>query len=269
MRLDARQALEGLGPTSPYRATMMHTEGLSFLLEGDLDRADAIFAHAIDVAEDSGAAPLTALLLAERFLVAADREDWKTAHRMVERAVGIVERNHFDGYWTSALVFACAARAAAHRGDLHAARAHVRRAAALRPLLTYALPVVSAQSLLEMARAYLALVDPSGARAALQQFRQIQQQRPQLGELSAVADELGDRMSDITASRATGASSLTTAELRLLPLLPTHLTFPEIGAHLHVSRHTVKSQAMSVYRKLGVSSRSEAVSRMTELGFGS
>ena len=76
-------------------------------------------------------------------------------------------------------------------------------------------------------------------------------------------------MSQITASQATGASSLTTAELRLLPLLPTHLTFPEIGSTPSVSRHTVKTQAMSVYRKLGVSSRSEAVARLAELGFGS
>lgn len=269
MRLDARQALAGLGPTSPYRATMLHTEGLSYLLEHDLDRADAAFAHAADVAADAGSFPLTALVLAERCLVAVERDDWAAADNLIAQAVEIVETNHLNGYWTNALVFACAARAAAHSGDMHAARMHVRRAAALRPLLTYALPVVSTLALVEMARAYLALVDPSGARAALQQVRQIQQQRPEVGGLVSAADELDKRMSDITASQATGASSLTTAELRLLPLLPTHLTFPEIGAHLHVSRHTVKSQAMSVYRKLGVSSRGEAVARLAELGFGS
>ena len=64
------------------------------------------------------------------------------------------------------------------------------------------------------------------------------------------------------------ASSLSTAELRLLPLLATHLSFREMGERLHVSRHTVKSQALSVYRKLGVSSRSQAVQRMQELGLG-
>jgi LuxR family maltose regulon positive regulatory protein len=50
-----------------------------------------------------------------------------------------------------------------------------------------------------------------------------------------------------------GASSLTTAELRLVPHLATHLTFPEIGTRLHIS-HTVKTQAISIYQKLGVSS---------------
>jgi LuxR family maltose regulon positive regulatory protein len=63
-----------------------------------------------------------------------------------------------------------------------------------------------------------------------------------------------------------GASSLTTAELRILPLLQTHLTFPEISTRLHLSRHTVKSHAISIYRKLGVSSRSEAITRAHAFG---
>jgi LuxR family maltose regulon positive regulatory protein len=63
-----------------------------------------------------------------------------------------------------------------------------------------------------------------------------------------------------------GASSLTTAELRLLPLLPTHLTLGEIGEQLHVTRNTVKTQAIAIYRKFGVSSRRAAISRMHQLG---
>ena len=63
-----------------------------------------------------------------------------------------------------------------------------------------------------------------------------------------------------------GASSLTAAELRLLPLLRTHLTFREIAERLYVSRNTVKTQAISIYRKFGVSSRSEAIDRVDELG---
>ena len=67
-------------------------------------------------------------------------------------------------------------------------------------------------------------------------------------------------------TRAIGASSLTAAELRLLPLLSTHLSYAEIGERLYVSKNTVKTQAYSAYRKLGVSSRSEAVVRTRELG---
>jgi LuxR family maltose regulon positive regulatory protein len=59
---------------------------------------------------------------------------------------------------------------------------------------------------------------------------------------------------------------LTAAELRLLPLLTTHLSFREIAEQLYVSRNTVKTQAISAYRKLGVSSRSDAIERAVTLG---
>jgi LuxR family transcriptional regulator, maltose regulon positive regulatory protein len=52
----------------------------------------------------------------------------------------------------------------------------------------------------------------------------------------------------------------------LLPLLATHLNFLEIGQRLYISKHTAKSHAASIYRKLGVSSRSEAVQRLQEIG---
>jgi LuxR family maltose regulon positive regulatory protein len=63
-----------------------------------------------------------------------------------------------------------------------------------------------------------------------------------------------------------GASALSAAELRLLPMLSTHLSFPEIAEEVFLSRHTIKSEAISLYRKLGVSSRSQAVARSRELG---
>ncbi len=59
---------------------------------------------------------------------------------------------------------------------------------------------------------------------------------------------------------------LTAAELRLVPMLATHLSFREIGTRFFLSRNTVKTQAISVYRKLGASSRSEAVARAHGLG---
>ena len=265
MRRDARTAWDGLSPSSPYRATMLHAEGISYLLDGDLDRADAILAHACDVGTDFDALPLAALTLAERFLVAAAHDDWTTAESLVMRAVEIVDARGLDGYWTSALVFATAAHSAAHRGDIPAARFYVARGARLRPLLTYALPVVSVQALIELAHAYIAVVDPAGAAAVLEQAFTIVQQRPDLGSLPQAVERLQSSVGQI-ADVAFGASSLTTAELRLLPLLHTHLSMPEIGDRLFISRHTVKTQVTSVYRKLGVSSRGEAVARITELG---
>ena len=89
---------------------------------------------------------------------------------------------------------------------------------------------------------------------------------PGLGTLVGEAGALRAQLSRERGSGVPGASALTAAELRLLPLLSTHLSFPEIAGEMFLSRYTVKSQAMSIYRKLGASSRSEAVARSRELG---
>jgi LuxR family maltose regulon positive regulatory protein len=70
---------------------------------------------------------------------------------------------------------------------------------------------------------------------------------------AAGADGSGDRF------------GLTPAEQRLLPLLATHLSFREIADELDVSRNTVKTQAISIYRRLGVSGRSEAILKVSSL----
>jgi LuxR family maltose regulon positive regulatory protein len=51
-----------------------------------------------------------------------------------------------------------------------------------------------------------------------------------------------------------------------LPLLSTHLSFPEIAREMFLSPNTIKSEAYSIYRKLGASSRSQAVTRSRDLG---
>ena len=265
MRHDAQAAWDGLSPASPYRATMLYTEGISYLLEDDPARADPILTRAFGVATAAGATPLAALILAEQCMVAAERDNWPEAAALAQRAVAIVEAERLDDYWTSALPYAWATRSELYLGNITRARYYLARAARLRPLLTYALPVVSVQALLELARSYLTLADPGGAAAVLRQVHDILQQRPDLGNLPRLAGELQSRLSKIKET-AVGASSLTAAELRLLPLLSTHLSLREIGERLHVSSHTVKTQAYSAYRKLGASSRSEAVTRVHELG---
>jgi LuxR family maltose regulon positive regulatory protein len=116
-----------------------------------------------------------------------------------------------------------------------------------------------------MARAYLALADSGGAAAVLAQAHGILQQRPDLGIFAARADRLHADLATIEA-HAVGPSALTAAELRLLPLLSTHLPVSEIAAELFLSPHTVKSEMRSIYRKLGATTRTQAVTRSRELG---
>jgi LuxR family maltose regulon positive regulatory protein len=90
--------------------------------------------------------------------------------------------------------------------------------------------------------------------------------RPRLGVLVQRTAELDRRTRALSEPEGRWASSLTPAERRLLPLLATHLSFREIGERLFVSRNTVKTQAIAVYRKFGVSSRSAAIERAVALG---
>ena len=85
-------------------------------------------------------------------------------------------------------------------------------------------------------------------------------------ELAALAALLHSGSDGAAAPQVDGRPDLTAAELRLLPMLATHFSFREIGDRLYLSRHTVKTQAISTYRKLAVSSRSEAVEAAIAFG---
>jgi LuxR family maltose regulon positive regulatory protein len=122
------------------------------------------------------------------------------------------------------------------------------------------------QTRLELAKAHLALSDASGAGTLCREADEILRRHTALGTLAAEAQEVRAKLSTVVDESSGWVSTLTAAELRLLPLLTTHLSFREIAERLFVSRNTVKTQAISVYRKLDASSRSEAIERATALG---
>jgi LuxR family transcriptional regulator, maltose regulon positive regulatory protein len=150
-------------------------------------------------------------------------------------------------------------------GKLDQAEQDLARAQQLRPQATHALPYYAVQARLELIRAYLALTDVAGARTPLREVDELLRWRPDLGTLPQQANQLRSQLDHVRGDLI-GAAPLTTAELRLLPLLATHLSFREMGQQLYVSQHTVKTQALSIYRKLGVSSRGRAVQRVQEIG---
>jgi len=265
MRADIQAALGELSPGSQWRPTAQLLEGIGYLLAGQPDRADLVLARAVEVATDAGALPAAAIALAERSLVAIEHEDWSQAAAFAEQAQGVVRAGELDGYVASALVHAVAARTDLQRGEVSRAQERLVRAARLRPLLTYALPYLAVQTLLELGRAYLTVGDVAGARTVSGQARDILRQRPDLGILDEQVQELRAKVAAVHGA-IVGVSSLTAAELRLLPLLPTHLTYIEIAERLYLSPHTVKSHAGSIYRKLGVSSRAQAIKHLQQTG---
>jgi LuxR family maltose regulon positive regulatory protein len=128
----------------------------------------------------------------------------------------------------------------------------------------HAIPWLAVEARIQLIHAYVQMLDAAGARTLLREIREIQRHVRDLGRLDEQVAEL-DGLVARAPGLAMGASALSTAELRVLPYLQTHLSFREIGARLFVSHNTVKSHAMSIYRKLGASSRSDAVARAREL----
>ena len=264
MRVDAELALAQLAPGSPWRSSAVFLDAMSYFLRGDADTADDRLADAVEVSLRSRAMPIAARALAERAALAIRRHEWSAADTCAREAMAIVEDGHIETFLDSTVVLAVSARTSAHFGDLERARRMVVLASRLRPKCTAFFPI-SAQYLVELAHAYLEVADPPGARAVLQQVRDMLAVRPQLGVVATQADQLQQTLDTIRVGPF-GASTLTAAELRLLPLLATHLSLADIAARLYVSRNTVKSQAVSTYRKLGVSARSQAIRRAEEVG---
>jgi LuxR family transcriptional regulator, maltose regulon positive regulatory protein len=267
MLAEAETALAGLPPDSLLRASAQNVLGAAHLLLGQTVQADAIFAEAADEARRVGDAAAQVLAISERSLLAFDRGDGTAADAFAVEARGLVERSELAGYVTSAIALAVSARTRLRNGHLTEARGDLARAENLRPLSERsAFPWLTAQALLELAHVYLALRDRCALETLLTEIDEVLRARPDLGVLPDRVEVLRREVGMLPAETRGHLPGLTVAELRLLPLLATHLSFSEIGARLYVSRNTVKTQAISIYRRLGVSSRSDAISEADRLG---
>ena len=265
MRADAELAATAMAPGSFWRITAMMYRAAADLMAGDLDRADVLFADVIAEGQAGGIAFGPCIALAERSLLAVASGDWDLGKRYLSEARSLARAGKLEDYPPVTILYTVAARVALHEADRPHAEAELTRAQRLRPGLTHAVPHLAVQARIELARCYLALSDFGAARTLLREADEILMRRPHLGVFVRQAADLRAEVSRARGSSALGASALTSAELRLLPMLATHLSFPEIAEEMFLSRHTVKAEAMSIYRKLGVSSRNQAVGRSREL----
>jgi LuxR family maltose regulon positive regulatory protein len=266
LRSNAELALEGLSAASYWRPPARLLLGIGYLFEGDLEQAEAILAETADEALGAGAVHVGVVAHSELAVFALDRGDLARAERELARGADFLRDQPIEEYLTAALHLAAGARLALARGQAASARKLLVRAMRMRAHLSSAIPWYCVQTQLELARAHIALADMDGARTLLREAEDVIQRRPELGTLRGQARELQAELANSPSLDHGWASTLTAAELRLLPLLTTHLSFREIAERLYVSRNTVKSQAISVYRKLDASSRSEAIERAVQLG---
>ena len=266
MQAHASAAVSKLAGDDPWRPAALLVRGAADVLLGDRDSADVALVEAVERAATTGSTETRAIALGERSMLAAAREDVRTADALAEEAQRVVEEGELADYPTSALALAASARSRLRHGQWDHARRLLTAATRQTPHLTYALPWLAVQARIELADAYVTLRDREAAEHILEEARAILIVRPNLGLLGEAVARLELELAAIPETRTGGSSGLTRAELRLLPHLSTHLSFREIGERLHVSRNTIKTQAISVYRKLGVSSRSEAVAVAEDLG---
>jgi LuxR family transcriptional regulator, maltose regulon positive regulatory protein len=266
MLADAAFAVAQEPASSPWRATALYLLGEARLVAGQLDQARSLLTEASAVADLNGDTRTVVICDSELALLAMDRGQWQEAADRLKRALTVIDehRMHDDAYCL--LAFAEAARLAVHHGDLTEAHRQVAQAMRSRASATYLLPCPALRLRLQLAKVCLVLAEVVMARQLLREIDDILTHRPALGTLTEQAEELRGALGSADGAAATGRLPLTPAELRLLPYLQTHLTAGGIAERLFVSSHTVKAEVKSIYRKLGVSSRDEAVRKATAIG---
>ena len=259
MAADAARACELATSDSAWRRFGLVYAGVACQLAGD--RAGTIARLGEAIASAQGVVPVAAgLAHAQLSLAAADSGQWSEAAQSARDARdALAAVPGAPAVHTLALVLS--AVAAAHRGEIAQARHDAADARRLLSRLPDPPPWLAAEAHAWLARAEIRLSDGPSARSLLTRAARLADQFDDAPELARWVNE-GWCLADAFAESATGdGPTLTNAELRVLRQLPSHMSFREIGERLHVSTNTVKTQALSVYRKLDVSSRSEAVIR--------
>jgi len=261
---DARTAVRLELPDSPWRSTALVALGVAHVLTGQ--PADKELTAAAEPGPD-GQWLAAALAHAELALLALEQGD-RGAEAHARASYHLVESRQLRDSILAMLTYAVCAWVAARRSDVDAAR---RLAGAAQRLgadpSPAAFPWLGAQVAVVLGRVSLELGDPVAARMRVDEARQHLSRLLTDGILQARVQDLADRLSRHDGRvLAPTAMSLTAAEVRVLQLLPSHLSLGEIAEELHVSRNTVKTQVAATYRKLGAGTRAAAVERGRELG---
>lgn len=265
MGRDAARAFEQEEDGSPWRPVFSLLQGVADHLTGDRLQARE---HLEDGIHRSSVAapPIETLCLSQLAMITVEEGDWERGVDLIARAVLQIELHNLSSYPSSALVFAVSADVHSHVGQVDEGKHHARKASHLLGGLHDFIPWYEAEIRIVLARAALRLADVRTARTLLAEASRLARRIPDAVLFAGWLDEAWGLVDCAAGNALTGPSTLTMAELRILRFLPTHLSFREIGDRLHVSTNTVKTQAHAVYRKLDVRSRSDAVTRASDIG---
>ena len=265
MGADARRARGLAAGQVAWRALACFLDGAARHLCGETGPARERLAEGARVGA-MGAPVAETLCHGQLALIELSAESWQDGVQRAELARECVEAYGLDEHPASALPYAVSAFARAHEGRVEEARLCLSDAGRLLRAPVPFAPWFGAEIDVALARAQLRLSDSAAARDLLTSAGRLARHCPEATELRAAIDDAWARADSFAETAVVGVTALTTAELRVLRMLPSHMSLREIATRLHVSLNTVKSQAHAVYRKLDVSSRSEAVARARTVG---
>jgi LuxR family maltose regulon positive regulatory protein len=239
--------------------------GISLVLRDEVDEGVEALTEGYRRAEALDVPVVKAHCLAGLADAALAREEQHRALLYVRELRALTSSHRLDAVVTAAPLFTTSTVGYVLEGRYADARHEAVRALRLTALMRDVAPWHAVQGRLVLAQVNIALGDPQRAAVLLEEARDARGPANASPVLDRMVDETEQRLSQVTTTLA-GTSSLTTAEVRVLQYLPTHLSFPQIADELVVSRHTVKTQAMSAYRKLGVHTRTQAIERARRAG---
>jgi LuxR family maltose regulon positive regulatory protein len=196
--------------------------------------------------------------------IALDRGDVDEALRLAGQALERAQAHGLDEYPQTSFAHGALGCALLAKGDLDGAEEHLERAVALVRRGREGCDI--ALALLHLGLLRVRQGDPEAARDALASARSALEvaEPPRITRLDReLARELDSARKP---HEPAGAAELTEAELRVLRMLPSELTYRQIAGRLFISMNTLKTHAMHIRRKLGVASRSEAVASARRRG---
>ena len=259
MREDAELAakLESAPGTSWY-ADAQVALGVARWLSGATQRA--LHPLAVGAREGSVCNPSAELgALGYLALIAADEAEWDVAAEYEGRATDLLTALGFGTHRRCLPMLLTRVRLRARGSGAEAAEAAADVSRLLRHMVSH--PWMVLLSDVVLGEAAIDRADGAAAgRHAVAAAAQLERY-PDAGILRRRAERLLEAV-----ERTRLSEPLTPAERRVLELLPTHLTDAQMAEQLFVSRNTVKTHVKSLYRKLEVSSRAEAVARAREVG---
>lgn len=247
---------------NPWWGAATTMKGAALAMLGEADQARAALEAALPVTEDLPG--FQAAACAHLALLDLDADDLAAAVRHNDIARAIVDSRDLSDMVPVVVVYAVDALVRARRGDVAGARSAIGATERLLARLGDLSARTALTAHVLVAGAAVEIDDTALCERHLGEAQRAHRREPD-------AVGIGQRLEHIkalsTARTARGARpALTAAELRLLRHLASHLSLQQIADELTVSRETVKSQAKSIYRKLGVSSRAAAVTEADKLG---